>query len=142
MFAGIAPFSIVLGKMLKQKKKKVKIVSSELNKKASEYAEKNVYLNKLQDIVEVRQGDSRKLGKEKFDFIIMARPNLKETFLKAALRYSKKGTQIYYYGFGFEEDVLSEIKKDAGSKIGKIEIRKAGDIAPGKYRFLAKFKVR
>ena len=142
MFAGIAPFPIVLGKMLKQSKKQVEVVSSELNKKASGYAVKNVHLNKLQDFVEVVQGDSRNLKIEQFDFIIMARPNLKETFLKSALKYSKKGTQIYYYGFGFEEDVLNEIKKDGANKIGKIEIRKAGDIAPGKYRFLVKFKVK
>ncbi len=141
MFAGIAPFPIVLGKMLKTLKRPVKIVSSELNKKASEYAEKNVYLNKLQDFVEVRQGDSGRLSPEIYDFIIMARPNLKETFLKSALSYSRKGTQIYYYGFGTEEGILDEIKKDAGTKIGGIEIRKAGDIAPGKFRWLTKFVV-
>ena len=38
--------------------------------------------------------------------------------------------------------VLGEIKKDVGKKIGKVKIRKAGDIAPGKWRWLAEFLVK
>ena len=151
MFAGVAPFPIVLARMLKSKKpskgdpagpKKVQIVSSELNKLASEYAEKNVRLNKLEDYVKVIEGDSKKLKEGRFDVILMPRPNLEETFLDAALKFSKKGTKIYYHGFGTEEKVLEEIKKDAGKKIGKIKIRKAGDIAPRKWRWLAEFNVK
>lgn len=150
MFAGIAPFPIVLGRMLKLAKlskgdsaePKNELVSSELNKLASKYAEKNVRLNKLEDYIKVVQGDSRKLKEGKFEYIVMARPNLEETFLDAALKFSKKGTKIYYYGFGTEEKVLGEIKKDAGKKIGKVKIRKAGDIAPGKWRWLAEFLVK
>jgi tRNA (guanine37-N1)-methyltransferase len=141
MFAGVAPFPIVLARMLKVKGKKAKIISSELNKLASEYAEKNVRLNKLENYVKVIEGDSRKLREGKFDVILMPRPNLEETFLDAALKFSKKGTKIYYHGFGTEEKVLEEIKKDAGKKIGKIKIRKAGDIAPRKWRWLAEFSV-
>ena len=142
MFAGVAPFPIVLARMLKSKKKKAQIISSELNKLASEYAEKNVRLNKLEDYIKVIEGDSRKLKEEKFDVILMPRPNLEETFLDAALKFSKKGTRIYYHGFGTEEKVFDEIKKDAGKKIGKIKIRKAGDIAPRKWRWLAEFEVK
>lgn len=143
MFAGVAPFPIVLARMLKTKKKSVKIISSELNKDASEYAKKNVKANKVENLVDVLVGDSRKLKvKEKFDVILMPRPNLEETFLDAALKFSKKGTKIYYHGFGTEEKVLEEIKKDAGKKIGKIKIRKAGDIAPGKWRWQAEFSVK
>ena len=160
MFAGVAPFPIVLARMLKIKGKsprddsgepKVQIISSELNKLASEYAEKNVRLNKLENYVKVIEGDSRKLkvgpskgdsGEPKFDVILMPRPNLEETFLDAALKFSKKGTKIYYHGFGTEEMVLEEIKKDVGKKIGKIKIRKAGDIAPRKWRWLAEFSVK
>lgn len=142
MFAGVAPFPIVLARMLKVRGKKAKIVSSELNKLASEYAEKNVRLNKLESYVKIIEGDSRKLKEGKFDVILMPRPNLEETFLDAALKFSKKGTKIYYHGFGTEEKVLEEIKKDAGKNIGKIKIRKAGDIAPRKWRWLAEFSVR
>lgn len=78
---------------------------------------------------------------DKFDFIIMPRPNLDDTFLKSAQKLSKKGTEIYYYGFGEKQKVLNEIKKDLTKKYSKIEIRKAGDIGPYKYRWLAHFKI-
>jgi tRNA (guanine37-N1)-methyltransferase len=150
MFAGIAPFPVVISKVLKQKNKKAAIVSNELNRKACKYAEENVVLNKLEDYIKVIQCDAKKLPEklktaglpEKYDFIMMARPNLKDTFLKTALKLSKKGTLIHYHGFGTEESVLEEIKKDAGKKIGKIKMRKAGDIAPREFRWDAKFSVK
>lgn len=139
MFAGVAPFSIVLAKFLKNKGIKAKIYSSELNKKASEYAKRNVALNKLQDYVEILQGDSRKMNiQDKFDVILMPRPNLKDSFLDSALELSKKKTLTYYHGFGIKEKVLKEVKN---SKLKLIYIRKAGDIAPRKWRWLVKLKV-
>ncbi len=149
LFAGVAPFSIVIAKKLKEKGKKFLVVSNELNRKASKYAEENVKLNKLNGLVEVVQGDAKKIYEKlkerklptKYDFIVMARPNLKDTFLPSTLKLAKKGTKIYYHGFGTYENVLEEIEKDAGKKIGKIKIEKAGEIAPFKFRWLATFKV-
>lgn len=139
MFAGVAPFPIVLAKLLKGKKISAKIYSSELNKKASEYAVNNVRLNKLQDYITVIQGDSRKIKtKDKFDIILMPRPNLKDTFLDPAINLSKKGTLIYYHGFGTQEKVLNEVND---KRLKMIYIRKAGDIAPRKWRWLVKLKV-
>ncbi len=139
MFAGVAPFSIVLARFLKNNGIKAKIYSSELNKKASEYAKRNVALNKLQDYVEVLQGDSRNINvKDKFDVILMPRPNLKDSFLDSALKFSKKGTLIYYHGFGIREKVLKGVKN---SKLKLVYIRKAGDIAPRKWRWLVKLRV-
>jgi len=145
MFAGVAPFSIVIAKKLKQAGKRVEIVSSEINRKANKYAEENVKMNKIQDYVRIIQGDSGKLSeklKQKFDFIVMPCPNLKQTFLDSALKLSRKGTKIYYYGFGDKDKVLDEINREAGKKIGKIRIRKAGEIAPYKFRWLAEFNIR
>jgi tRNA (guanine37-N1)-methyltransferase len=145
MFAGISPYPIIIAKKLKEKKKKTLIISNEINKKANTAAKKNIQLNKLQDYITLIPGDSKNLTKktkEKFDIIIMPRPNLKETFLKTALNLSKKGTIIFYHGFGKKEDVINEIKKDTKNKIGKINIRKAGDIGPYIYRWQAKFKVK
>jgi len=144
MFAGISPYPIVIAKKLKQSKKKATIISNELNKKANKESERNIKLNKLQDYIKLANGDAKKLPtkiKEKFDIILMPRPNLKETFLKTALKLSKKGTTIFYHGFGTKEEVLNEIKKDTKRKIGKIKIRKAGDIGPYTYRWQASFKV-
>ncbi len=145
MFAGVAPFPIVIAKKLKSVGKKAEIVSNEINRKASKYAEENIGLNKLKDYVCVVQGDSKKLHlklNQKFDFILMPRPNLKDTFLESAFKFTKKGTRIYYYGFGDKEKVLSEVRRDSGSLIKSIQIKKAGEIAPYKFRWLVEFVVR
>ena len=145
MFAGISPYPTVIAKKLQQAKKQATIISNELNKKANIAGEKNLLLNKFQNNITLIEGDAKKLPtklKEKFDIILMPRPNLKDTFLKTALKLSKKGTTIFYHGFGTEREVLDEIKKDTINKVRKISIRKAGDIGPHKYRWQAKFKVR
>jgi tRNA (guanine37-N1)-methyltransferase len=144
MFAGVSPYSIVTAKKLIEKSKKAEIFSNELNEKANIYARKNILLNGLKNYITLVGGDAEELPKKlknKFDIIIMPRPNLKKTFLKTALMLSKKGTIIYYYGFGSKEEVLNEIKSDTRGKIGKILIRKAGDVGPRRYRWQAKFKV-
>lgn len=145
MFAGVSPYPIIIAKKLKQMNKKAKIISNELNKKANKESERNIVLNKLQNYITLVNGDAKKLPiklKEKFDIILMPRPNLDETFLKTALKLSKKGTTIFYHGFGTKEDALDEIKKNTKNRIGKIKIRKAGDIGIHKYRWQATFKVK
>jgi tRNA (guanine37-N1)-methyltransferase len=143
MFAGIGPYPLAIAKKLKKEKIKTEITLNELNKKANSYAKENIKINKLQDYIKLIPGDANsipKKTKEKFDIILMPRPNLKDTFLKTALKLSKKGTYIFYHGFGTKEEVLEEIRKDTKNKISEIEIRKAGDIGVGKWRWLAKFK--
>lgn len=145
MFAGISPYPIVIAKKLHENKKNAIIISNELNENANKESVENIIFNKVQDYVKLENGDARNLPKklhEKFDIILMTRPNLEETFLPTALKLSKKGTTIFYHGFGSKEKVLQEIKKDTKGKIGKIEIRKAGDIAKEQYRWQAKFKVK
>ncbi len=182
MFAGVAPYPIIIARKLKQAGKHAVIISNELNKKANESAKKNIVLNKFQNYITLVDGDAKKLPTklrhvpnskssspvrswefvvgspllpqipnpkflipdniETFDIILMPRPNLKDTFLKTALKLSKKGTIIFYHGFGTREEVLSEIKTDTKNKIGRIKIRKAGDIGAYKYRWQASFKVR
>jgi len=144
MFSGISPYPIILAKKLKEAKKEAKIYSNELNKKANGYAEKNIQLNKLTKKIELVSGDAEKLPNKiskKMEIILMTRPNLKKTFLKTALKLSKKGTTIFYHGFGTKDEIIKEIKKETPNKIGKITIRKAGNIGKYKFRWLAKFKV-
>ena len=148
MFAGVAPWPIILAKILKTKypKKKVKIISNEINRKANKFAEKNIGLNKVGEYVHVVGGDVKKLPEKlgrnyKADVILMPRPNLKETFLKTALKLSKSGTRIYYHGFGGKKEVLGEIKQEVGKKAGKIKAGKAGEVGVRRWRWLASFKV-
>jgi len=151
MFAGVAPWAIVLAKILKTnyKNKNIKIISNEINRQANKFAKENIKLNKLQDYIEIADGDAKKLPeklrKYKADVIMMPRPNLKETFLQTAFSLSKKNTKIFYHGFGTKEKVLREIQeqvKKHNVKTSKIKIQKAGDIAPREFRWLCEFIVR
>src|SRR3989344_578075 len=148
MFAGVAPFPIVTAKIAKPKM----IVAIELGRECCRYASMNVKLNKLKNI-EIMQGDVKKIipglkrKRQKFGIIVMPRPQLKETFLKEAFSASKKGAIIFYYDFCKEDKVsgmLEKIKdeaKKAKKKIRILEIKKAGDIAPYKYRYCVEMKV-
>jgi tRNA (guanine37-N1)-methyltransferase len=143
MFAGIGPYPITIAKYLRKSKRKFQIYSNELNKDANKSAKQNIILNKLQKQITQIPGDANKIKtKQKFDIILMPRPNLKDTFLSAALKLSKSGTTIFYHGFGTKQEVLEEIKKNTKKKIGKIKIRKAGDIGPYSFRWQVQFKIK
>ena len=144
MFGGVAPFAVVIAKSGKPKR----VVSMELNMKAQKYAIENVRKNNVN--VEIIQGDVKKKlprMKEKFDRIVMARPNLKDSFLSSAFSVSKKGTIIHYYGF-YHEDKIDELRnlikeeaKKAKKKIRIQSINKAGDIGVRTYRYRVDFKL-
>lgn len=150
MFAGVAPFPIVVAKNTKAKK----VYSNELNRKANDYAKVNIKRNKLGDRVELLPGDIKKVAlklrdeKKKFDLIMMTRPNLDETFLSEAFMLSRNGTRIYYHGFGRIEEkdemveMIRERARKVGFKIKVLNVKEIGDIAPGKVRFRIVFEVR
>ncbi len=147
MFAGVAPFSIVIAKNSKAKK----VYSNELNREANKYGKLNLELNKLKEKVEMVDGDIKKVAlklKGKcLDVIVMPRPQLKDSFLEQAFMLSKKGTRIYYYDFYKEEEVdvlknlVEEEAQKAGKKIKISQIKKAGNIGPGRYRYRVDFEV-
>lgn len=146
MFAGVAPFSIVIAK-----NSGAKVYSNEINREANKYAKLNIELNKVKDRVELVSGDVKRVVEElagnKFDVIVMPRPRLKDTFLESAFKLSKKGTRIYYYDFGKIEEldlIIEKVKNEAKKARKKIKIthvKKAGEIAPYKARFRIDFKV-
>jgi len=148
MFAGVAPYSIVIAKLSKAKR----VFSNEINREANRYAELNIKLNKLKDKIELINGDIKRLVrtgriKQKFDVIVMPRPQLKETFLNEAFKLSKKKTRIYYYGFCKIDEidsVVEKIKKEARKFKKKIKIlktKKAGELAPCKIRLRIDFQI-
>ena len=87
--------------------------------------------------------DRVKKLKIKFDRIIMARPQLKETFLDTALKASKKGTLIHYHDFLWQEEIHERISsyKKTYKKLKIIGWKKAGDISPRRFRIRIDFKV-
>ena len=146
MFGGVAPFAIVIAKIGRAER----VVSVELGRECSKYALENVKRNKLKDRIEIIQGDVRRVlpkTKEKFDRIVMARPNLKDSFLDVAFPRVKKSGFIHYYGF-YPKDKIDELKnliekeaKKARRKIKILKIKKAGDIGVRKFRYRADIKV-
>jgi tRNA (guanine37-N1)-methyltransferase len=146
MFAGIGPYPIVIQKKAFPKK----LVSIELGRIPCKYAIENAQLNNVQKEINIIQGDVKKqipklvLKKEKFDVIVMARPNLKQSFILDALRVAKKGTKIYYHGFFKDSEVKQEIKnlidevencKVCKKKIKILSYKQIGDLAPYKHRY-------
>jgi tRNA (guanine37-N1)-methyltransferase len=146
MFAGISPYSIVIAKLSNAKI----VYSNELNRKANEYAKLNIELNKVKNKVILIPGDIKKVAERlnnKFDVIVMPRPQLKDTFLKQAFTLSKSGTRIYYYDFCksneidlVKDKVLKEAQRNK-EKIQILKIKKAGEISPYKYRIRIDLKV-
>ncbi len=149
MFAGVAPFSIVIAKNSNPKK----VYSNEINREANRYAQINAEINGIKNKIEFVNGDVKKaalkLAKEgkKFDYIVMPRPQLKDSFLKEAFMLSKNKTKIYYYDFCKADEVdkiVNLIKKEAEKAKKKIKILKtkvAGEIAPYKIRVRVDFMV-
>ncbi|MFH1310977.1 MAG: hypothetical protein ABIH65_01070 [Nanoarchaeota archaeon] len=146
MFAGVAPYSIVIAKNSKADK----VFSNEINKEANKYAQLNIELNKVKNKVTLLNGDIKKIAKklkEKFDYIVMPRPQLKESFLKEAFMLGKRGTIIYYYDFCKDSEtdlVINNIKYQAKKykkKIKILKVKKAGEIAPYRFRIRVDFEV-
>jgi len=143
MFGGVGPFAIVISKIANPRK----IISIELGRECSKYAELNVKRNKLRN-VEIIQGDVRKkTPNEKYDRIVMARPNLKDSFLDVAFNVCKKNSLINYYGF-YKEDEKDEMlkmieleAKNAGKKIKILNVKKAGDVGAYKYRYRVDLRI-
>jgi len=142
MFAGVAPYSVVIARNSKAKK----IYSNEINREANKYAKLNVELNHLKNRVEIIPGDIKRVSlelqkqKKKFDVIVMPRPQLKDSFLKQAFDLSKKNTRIYYYDFCKQDEIelikekIEKQAKEVGIKIKIKNIKTAGEIAPYKVR--------
>lgn len=146
-FAGVAPFSVIIAKNSKASR----VVSNELNKIANKYGRLNAELNKVKDKIEFWDGDLKKVVQkhrgEKFDVIVMPRPQLKDPFIVESLVLAKKGTRVYYYDFcrnDSREEIIEKVKREcarAKRKIKILDVKKAGEIAPYKIRIRVDFKV-
>ena len=157
MFAGVGPYSIVIAKNSKARE----VYSNEINREANKYAELNIELNKVKNKVIMLNGNIKDVSNkikaglsvnnekipQKFDVIVMPRPQLKDSFLKEAFSLSKKGTRVFYYDFCKEDeikDVVNKVKSEAKryrKKVKILKIKKAGEIAPYKYRIRVDFSI-
>ena len=170
MFAGVAPYSIVIAKNSGAKR----VYSNEINREANKYGRLNAELNKVKHKIVFLDGDIKRVVREisksttaptttlrrvkcknpelkgiprYFNVIIMPRPQLKDSFLKEAFFLSKKGTRIFYYDFCKEDEInmiVNKIKAEAKKyrkQVKILKIKKAGEIAPYRYRIRVDFRV-
>lgn len=148
-FAGALPYPLVIAKNSPAHE----IWANELNKDAAKYALENIKLNKLSNL-HFLPGDFKKVARglaakrEKFDRIVMPRPQLKETFLQEAFPLAKKGCIVHYHDFLLEEEIpqvaLARIQHEArkaGKKVKILRWKKIGELAPRKYRVRIDFKI-
>lgn len=176
-FAGVAPFSIVIAKNskagrvvsnelnrvankygrlnaeLNKVKDKIEFWDGDVKKVVGKYVASPATLNPRPPLETIESRDAHPPMKkvndklDKFDVIVMPRPQLKSSFLEDILKLAKKGTRVYYYDFcGFDETdkIVEKVKDDsrkAGKKIKILRIKKAGEIAPYRIRVRVDFKV-
>lgn len=146
MFSGIAPFCLIIAKNAKPKS----IYGVEINPEAHKYALENVKLNKLQDKINLYQGDVRLVVPDlnkKFDRIAMPLPKGGEDFLDVALSAIKKKGIVHYYDFLHIDELekaKEKVKKACFSvkkKCRIINLVKCGQQSPRVYRVCVDFKV-
>ena len=141
MFAGVAPFSIMIAKYSNPKI----IYALDKNKYAIEYAKKNIKINNVLDKVEVIQTDSKNiekiLGKKgvRADRIIMNLPFFSSEFLTYSFLIGNKRYITHLYRIIKENDInkeiikIKKIAKQGDIKIDNLKIRKIKTYAPREF---------
>ena len=132
MFAGVGPFSIVIGKLSSPRE----IISVEKNQVAFSYLKHNIKLNKLDEKITPILGDSRDVVPvlpSKFHRIIMNLPERSKEFLPIAEEKLADGGVIYLYSIGESpEDVLNDIHMRV------LGVRRVKSYSPKRYIFRVK----
>ena len=134
MFAGVAPFSLLIAKVAKPKK----IYAIDINPVAVKYAIENVKLNKMENIIEVIEGDAKDVlpNLPDADHVITNLPHKSFNFLPLAL---EKGRILHYYEImerGKIEERIEKIKRKAEEKynVEVKNVRIVGSYSPSKQK--------
>ncbi len=143
-FAGAGPFAVVVAK----KSKAREIVGIEKNPIAAKYFKKNIEMNKLQNVIAVKD-DAKNAGRrfpKSFDRIIMPLPETAVDYLNPAIKCIKPTGIIHMYFFAREGEV-NAVKKRIKSKAGNRKTRFLGmqrvlPYSPGIYKYRLDFSVR
>jgi len=110
MFAGVGPYSILIGKMRKAKL----VYASELNPEAFHYLKRNVGLNKVDDVVHEYLGDAREVFSSKpgsMDRVVMNLPYGAMDYLDAAMALLRRNGIIHFYGIGRGDEAVDEVSR-------------------------------
>ncbi|CAD7770418.1 tRNA (guanine(37)-N1)-methyltransferase Trm5b [Candidatus Methanoperedenaceae archaeon GB50] len=137
IFAGIGPFSILIGK----RHPEVTVIAVEKNRSAVRYLKENIRANNIENVHPVL-GDSMMLPAkgDSADHVIMNLPHDAEKFLGEALRVIRSGGIIYYYDITPEDNLYQEsieaIQKavvDAGCRVEVLRERVVRSYSPRHY---------
>src|SRR3989344_2220623 len=135
MFAGIGYWTIPIAKNASPKT----VYAIELNPKSAEFLEKNVWLNRVEDRVEILQGDCRKYAGMLVgiaDRVIMGYLYGTEKFLPYARAMAKKNATIHFHTIARDEKEAK--RKVRGFKA--VSIRKIKSYAPKVWHFVLDLK--
>jgi len=143
MFAGVAPFSILIAKLAKPSC----VYAIDINPVAAEYAAINARENKVDDIVKVIKGDARDVvpSLEKADHVIMNLPHSSHEFFSLAIN---AGINVHYYEIMEKEKVeerLEQLKEEASNEGKKAEVKEwrvVGSYSPSKVKIGADLLIR
>jgi len=135
MFAGIGYFSIFIAKYSNPRK----IYAIDINPEAIEYLRKNVWLNNVEDKIEILQGDCRKFAillENTADRIIMGYLFETEKFLPYAFKIAKNSCVIHFHRTVKQEEIerikqkIIDIGKKSNCKIKILKVIKVKSYAP------------
>ena len=141
MFAGIAPFSVIIAKYANPKR----IYTIDKNEYAVKYAKENIKKNKVLDKIELIQADAINIKHilknegVKADRIIMNLPFSSYQFFPYALKIIANTCIIHYYDILKEEkikervDELKIIAEKNGITLIKLDIKKIKTYAPHEF---------
>ncbi|KAA0004531.1 MAG: class I SAM-dependent methyltransferase family protein [Thermoplasmata archaeon] len=143
MFAGVAPFSILIAKLSKPSR----VYAIDINPHAVEYARLNSRENRVDDIIEVIEGDAREVvpSLEKADHVIMNLPHSSHEFFSLAVN---AGSNIHYYEIIEKDKVkdrIENLKNEAieeGKKADVKNWRIIGGYSPSKVKIGVDFIIR
>lgn len=136
MFAGVGPYSVLIGKMRKARC----VHASELNPEAFRYLMKNLALNRVDDVVHPYLGDAREVFSSKpgsMDRVVMNLPHSATDYLEAALALLRKDGVVHFYGVGRGETAVDEVSeafevrcREFGRTVSISRSRKLKEVAP------------
>lgn len=153
MFAGVGPYSILIAKKATPKK----VIAIDKNPAAVEFLRRNVVLNSV-DNVEVIEGDANLVTETETqgfasiasiaDHVIMNLPHNAYDFLDSAVKFTKPGGMIHYYGMTHEDDLfdgsiglIEAAAKRACREIEVLEKRTVRSYAPHQYNICIEARV-
>jgi tRNA (guanine37-N1)-methyltransferase len=138
MFAGVAPFSIMIARYAKPKI----VYAIDKNREAVNLALENVKQNHVLDTIEVIHGDAKdviQIVPQKADRIIMNLPFSASQFFPAALGIAAETCIVHYYDIIREEEIplriesLTKVAAKQGFRLTTSSIHKIKTYAPREF---------